>query len=69
MDRGKAMRRAREKRGWTQVMLAEKSGVSDRMISQLERGRRTGTIITIELLADALGLSIDEYTGHEVVRQ
>lgn len=66
MTRGEAMRLAREKRGWTQLTLAQLSGVHNRMISKLERGEREGSIVTIELLADALGLSIDEYTGHEV---
>lgn len=66
MDRCEAMRRAREKRGWTQKVLAEKSGISNRMISKLESGEREGTITTIELLADAIGISIDEYIGHEV---
>lgn len=68
MDRYEAMRRAREKRGWTQLQLAEKSGISNRMVSKLERGEREGTITTIELLADAIGISIDEYVGHEVPR-
>ena len=49
--------------------LARASGISRETISALERNvNRFGTIYTISKLADALGLSIDEYVGHEVVK-
>lgn len=45
--------------------LAALSGVSANAIGGLERGKRiSGQYMTIEVLADALGLSVDEYTGH-----
>lgn len=50
------------------VELAERSGVTSNQISNLERERSWGRLDTITLLADALGLSIDEYIGHEVRR-
>ena len=63
------MRMWREKRGLTQPELAKLSGISQVTISALEIGRNSGgNLDTIELLADALGLSIDEYVGHEVVK-
>jgi len=65
MTRGGHMRRAREAAGLTLRELAERSGVAFSHIGALERDARCGNIVTVELLADALGLSIDEYTGHE----
>ena len=69
MTRGETMRMWREKRGLTQPELARLSGISQVTISALEIGRNSGgNLDTIELLADALGLSIDEYVGHRVVK-
>ena len=63
------MRKWREKRGLSQCELAKLSGISQVTISALEIGRNSGgNLDTIELLADALGLSIDEYVGHEVIK-
>ena len=63
------MRMWREKRGLSQLELAELSGIHQVTISALEIGRNSGgNLDTIELLADALGLSIDEYVGHEVIK-
>lgn len=42
--------------GMTQEELAEKSGFSQQYISDLERGRRNPTIVTIYELAIALGV-------------
>ena len=69
MTRGETMRKWRERAGLSQCELAELSGISQVTISALEIGRNSGgNLDTIELLADALGLSIDEYVGHEVVK-
>ena len=63
------MRMWREKRGLSQIELAELSGIHKGTISELEKGRNSsGNLDTIELLSDALGLSIDEYVGHKVVK-
>lgn len=65
MTRGEYMRKARQRAGLTIRQLAALSGVSANAIGGLERGRIiSGQYMTIEVLADALGLSIDEYTGH-----
>ena len=69
MTRGEIMRMWRERAGLTQPELAKLSGISQVTISALEIGRNSGgNLDTIELLADALGLSIDEYVGHEVIK-
>lgn len=63
------MRMWREKRGLSQLELAKLSGISQVTISALEKGRNSGgNLDTIELLSDALGLSIDEYVGHKVIK-
>ena len=63
------MRMWREKRGLSQLELAELSGIHQVTISALEIGRNSGgNLDTIELLADALGLSIDEYVGHKIIK-
>lgn len=49
--------RIRKERGWTQEELAERSGLSQQYISDLERGKRNPTIVTIYELAQALGVS------------
>ena len=69
MTRGEIMRMWREKRGLTQPELAKLTGISQVTISALKVGRNSGgNLDTIELLADALGLSIDAYVGHEVIK-
>lgn len=65
MTRGEYMRKARQRAELTIKQLAALSGVSANAIGGLERGRRiSGQYMAIEVLADALGLSVDEYTGH-----
>ena len=69
MTRGEIMRMWREKRGRSQLELAELSGIHQVTISALEKGRNSGgNLDTIEILADALGLSIDEYVGHKIIK-
>ncbi|SDT32829.1 NB-ARC domain-containing protein [Friedmanniella luteola] len=58
---GPLLRRLRRTRGWTLEELAERSGVSDRALSNLERGRSLGPQArTVEALADALHLGAEE---------
>lgn len=68
MTRGEAMRGSRRRAGLTLRQLSSISGVTAKTICQIENDLRNGSIATVEILADALGLSIDEYTGHEVKR-
>ena len=63
------MRMHRERAGLSQYELAELSGIHQVTISALEKGRNSGgNLDTIELLADALGPSIDAYVGHKVAK-
>jgi transcriptional regulator with XRE-family HTH domain len=47
--------RLRKARGLTQEQVAETSGNGQNYISSLERGRRNPTVITLFLLAEAVG--------------
>ena len=51
---GRNVRTARVERGMTQERLAEVSGFSQQYISDLERGRRNPTIVSLYELAQAL---------------
>lgn len=65
MTIGEAMRAAREKAGLTRNKLAKKSGIAVSCISGYERDEFEPKISRVEILADTLGISIDEYIGHE----
>lgn len=69
MTRGESMRRARQEKGLTMVALEKLSGIRASNIGAYELERNTPNIDIVEILADALGLSIDEYTGHKPVRR
>ncbi len=54
---GRNVRKARLKKGLTQEQFADVSGFSQQYISDLERGRRNPTVVTLYELAQALGVS------------
>ena len=68
MTRGETMRMHRKRAGLLQYELADLPGVTQKTIYALEHDKNNGSLTTVELLADALGLSIDEYVGHKVVK-
>lgn len=49
--------RIRREHGWTQEQLAERTGLSQQYLSDLERGKRNPTIVTIYEIAQALDVS------------
>ncbi|WP_442576094.1 helix-turn-helix domain-containing protein [Microbacterium sp. F51-2R] len=55
---GAQIRDARESRGWTQQVLAEKANVSRPTIARVETGNNISTR-TLERVAHALGLNLD----------
>lgn len=69
MRAGAYMKRAREAARLTQEDLAERAGVSRKTLVMIEKGGQHGNLRTIIALADALGMSIDKYIGHEVERE
>jgi transcriptional regulator with XRE-family HTH domain len=68
MTRGDYMRQARLRAGFSQRALSKISGIHQQTINSLENGYVQGTISTIETLADAIGISVDEYIGHVVTK-
>ena len=48
---GRRIRELRKKRGWTQVYLAQHTGLGSVYISQLEHGNKEPGLRTIEILA------------------
>ncbi len=52
----------RERRGWTQAMLAQQSGVPRSTISAIENGALTPSVSTALALARALGVSVETYS-------
>ncbi|MGS1094076.1 helix-turn-helix domain-containing protein [Aquamicrobium terrae] len=54
---GRNFARLRREAGFTQEQAAEESGFSQQYISDLERGKRNPTVITLFHLAHALGVS------------
>jgi transcriptional regulator with XRE-family HTH domain len=69
MTRGEHMKQARKRAGFSQRDLSKASGIHQQTINSLENGYVQGNISTIEMLADALGISIDEYVGHKVAEK
>lgn len=53
---GRNVRRIRQEKGLTQEAFAERSGFSQQYLSDLERGRRNPTVVTVYELAKALGV-------------
>ena len=54
---GRNVRAARDERGMTQERLADVSGFTQQYISDLERGRRNPTIVSLYELAQALSVT------------
>lgn len=54
---GRRILALRKKRGWTQVYLAEHTGLGSVYISQLEHGKKEPGLRTIEILAVSFDLT------------
>jgi transcriptional regulator with XRE-family HTH domain len=66
---GERVRALRRERGWTLEMLAERSGVSRAMISKLERGEKSPTLVVAAKVADGLGMNLSQLVGVEEKRK
>ena len=53
----------REHRGLTQHELARRAGISKPYLSQIETGKRKGTVETLNAVAQALEVPLDALTG------
>ena len=60
------MRRLRIEKKWTQGKLAKKACVGADTINVMEKGRRSGLLVTWLLIAEALGVTlVDLATPHD----
>ena len=66
---GNNMRLARKKTNLTLMKLAELSGISYQVINRYETDKTVPGVDKVEILADVLGISIDEYIGHDAKKQ
>lgn len=65
MTLGERLRRLRTQRRWSQRELAERAGVRQALISQLESGKQVDTTgRNLRKLAFALGCTVDYLTGY-----
>lgn len=53
----------REHRGLTAKALAETAGIAQPFLSQIETGKREGTVDTLRKIAQALSVTIDDLVG------
>jgi ribosome-binding protein aMBF1 (putative translation factor) len=65
---GDAVRQARQKRGWTQVELAEKAGLSGNYVARLERGEVGPSLFVAQRLCEALDTDLDSLTAPKTAR-
>jgi transcriptional regulator with XRE-family HTH domain len=54
---GIAVRQSREAQGWSQEGLAERSDLNRSYVGEIERGRVIASLVTVEKLAVALGMT------------
>lgn len=57
---GATVRRLRLKRGWSQDVMADKSGLHRAHIGEIERGETNVTLQTLKTLADTLSVRITD---------
>ena len=57
---GKIIRLKRESQGLTQIELAQKSGLDRNYIGMVERGERNPSYMSLQKIAQGLGLTVDQ---------
>ena len=68
-DLGERIRELRKARGMTQEELADTLGVTQALIASYETARRSIPLRKLVVLADALGISIEEVVGRSPARR
>lgn len=61
---GMALRQLREREGWSQEALAEHADLNRSYVGEIERGQAIPSLLTLEKLAKALGLSLTTLVSH-----
>jgi transcriptional regulator with XRE-family HTH domain len=57
---GHRIRTLRKKRGWTQVVMAERVGIDRSFLADVERGKRNVSILNLEVMAEGLKVSLSQ---------
>lgn len=57
------IRSLRDKKGWTQLELAQKANLNSNFLAKIERGLSKPSAITITKIAKALGVRSEEILG------
>jgi len=65
---GQRIRALRKERKWTQEWVAEKAGVSVRYYAQVERGQRNPSLVSLQKIADGLGVTLEDIFRFSVNR-
>jgi len=60
------LRAIRLRRGLSQTQLAERTGLARPYLSQLEAGIKSGSLDTLKLLAEVLGVTTDDLLGSSI---
>ena len=61
---GLTLRQLREQRGWSQEALAEHADLNRSYVGELERGQAIASLVTLQKLATAFGLSVTSLISH-----
>lgn len=60
---GKTIRALRLKRGWSQDVFGDHSGLNRAHVGEIERGESNVTIQTLKIIADTLGVKVHNLIG------
>ena len=63
MSIGENIKEMRQRNSWTQEELAEKIGIKQSMVAQIERGTKTLTVPLGKQIAEVFGCTLDDLTN------
>lgn len=58
---GDRIRKLRKKRGWTQVVMAEKVGLDRSFLADVERGKRNISVLNLDVIAKGFDLTLSQF--------
>ena len=66
MNAGRNVKHLRKRRGLTLDDLANRAGITKSGLWQIEEGKSSPTVATLEKIGDALGLSVSELVSEDL---
>ena len=57
---GQTVRRLRDENGMSQIALAEKAGLNNNFVGEIERAEKLASVVTVARLASGFGLKASE---------